>query len=692
LNRIDVSPDETLLMKLKGPAAVEWSLCSGERSAAEGNKVLPTANEAGNSDFLVVAKDVGYWAEGEVRGKWLEKLTNKMAERVSVNRGVSVVIPSGDVHRLKTLLGSLESSLDLDAVEVIAVFNSLDQVGKVRKELGGFSFGVRVYVWDKPFSFGGIGNYGASKSLAPYVLFLRDDCFPRKGFLSALLEPIECDPLVGVVGAKLLFPDDKIQHLGISFKGEATGQQLYEAYPFRGKKEVEVSQAGEDRVVPAVSGVCMLIRREVFVNLGGFDEKEYEFGFYEDFDLCLRAKRDFGLKTVCSGRSEVRKDKPFVFVDGKEEGYYQANRIKFKDRWDSVLEDTLYVFEEDRFRHREERAVVLNSYLDTAGGGERTCCGLAKMLSQRYRVLLETKGEKGEEGAILKRKLETVLGYDLFGVDMVKFGSVDEPEVFVNHEWSSSEQGQGEKNIYFTMFPHTGDKWFLDSYDVVVANSKFTAGWVKGLWERDAKVIYPPVRLVRPSPKKKENIILSVGRFFEGVGSKRQDVLLDVWKEIGQELGGWRLVLVGGYREDKENEREYLQMLYSKIIKEQIESVEVCFNVSRAELESWYWQAKIFWHAAGYEAECPDGMEHFGIATTEALSASAFPIVYRGGGQEELINDVREGQLWTTKEELVEYTRWVMREEKWNFDCRARVDELYGEERFERQIWELLEG
>ena len=377
----------------------------------------------------------------------------------------------------------------------------------------------------------------------------------------------------------------------------------------------------------------------------------------------------------------------------KAGGYYQANQIKFKTRWDLVLEDTSYVFESDRFRHREERAVILDSYLNTVGGGERTVCGLAKVLSQRYRVSLVSKTKKVREDAgVLKRKLETVLGYDLFGVDIGELGSVDEPKVFINHEWVSGERGRGDENIYFTMFPHTGSGGFVGSYDVLVANSRFTADWIRRLWKRAARVIYPPVRLVGLGLEKKENIVLSVGRFFEGVGSKRQDVLLDVWKEIREELPGWKLIFVGGYRKDQENERQYVEMLRGKVLELGIRSVEFHFNVPREELEGWYRKAKIFWHAAGYEADCPDGMEHFGIVTAEALSASAYPIVYRGGGQEELINDVREGQLWTTKEELMEYTRWVVRDEKWNFDCRARVDELYGEKRFEKQVWELLEG
>jgi len=695
LNRIDVSPDEALVLKLKGPVAVEWSLHSGERSAdTPEEKGMPTADEAGPSDFLVVAKDVGYWADGEVRGKWLEKLEGEMAGRVSVKRGVSVVIPSGDVERLRAVLGSLESSLDRrDAVEVIVVFNNLDQVETVRKGLGDFSFGVRIYVWEDTFCFSEVCNHGASKSLAPYLLFLHDDCLPHAGFLSAMLEPIECDPAVGVVGAKLLFPDGRIQHLGISFKGSAL-DRFYRTHPFMGRKEEDLPQAGEDRIVPAVTGACMLVRREVFEKLGGFDEKEYVFGYWEDSDLCLRAKRDLGLKTICSGRA-MAEHEVAAFEDGKVAGYYQANQIKFMDRWDSVLEDTRYVFESDRFRHREERAVILNSYLDACGGGERTCCGLAKVLSQRYRVALVTKGSgMGEERVALRGKLESALGCDLFGVVMGEFeflGSYNRPEVFINHEWASSERGCGEKNIYFTMFPQTGNREFVGSYDMVVANSKFTSGWVKRLWGRDATVIYPPVRLVGVGLEKKENIILSVGRFFEGVGSKRQDVLLDVWKDIGQELAEWRLVFVGGYREDQEHERFYVQRLQERVRAEGIKSVEFCFNAPRVELEAWYRKAKIFWHAAGYEADCPDGMEHFGIVTAEALSASAYPIVYRGGGQEELINDVREGQLWTAKEELIEYTRWVVREEKWNFDCRARVDELYGEKRFERQVWGILE-
>lgn len=183
----------------------------------------------------------------------------------------------------------------------------------------------------------------------------------------------------------------------------------------------------------------------------------------------------------------------------------------------------------------------------------------------------------------------------------------------------------------------TSTDW-LDSYDLLLANSVFTQGWVQRLWHRQSAVLHPPVSLRTPGPK--EQVVLSVGRFFPtGKGhSKKQLELVQAFRRlVDGGLRGWRLHLVGGCADDG---RGYLESI-------RVEAggypVEVHANAPGAELAALYAKATIFWHLAGLGEDAerhPDRLEHFGISTVEAMSAGAVPVVLAAGG---LVETVRNG-------------------------------------------------
>ncbi len=120
-------------------------------------------------------------------------------------------------------------------------------------------------------------NIGARYVHGDILLFLNDDTEPEEGWLEPVVEAFD-DPLVGIVGSRLVYPDGRVQHAGVYF-GIPNG--ILTAY-----NELEDKPSRE---VEAVTGACLAIRRPVFEMLDGFDE-----GFvngYEDIDLCLRVRK-----------------------------------------------------------------------------------------------------------------------------------------------------------------------------------------------------------------------------------------------------------------------------------------------------------------------------------------------------------------------------------------------------------------
>jgi glycosyltransferase involved in cell wall biosynthesis len=192
---------------------------------------------------------------------------------------------------------------------------------------------------------------------------------------------------------------------------------------------------------------------------------------------------------------------------------------------------------------------------------------------------------------------------------------------------------------------------FLDSYDLVMSNSRFTRGWVQRLWGRDSEVLYPPV--VAQPRGSKEQVILGVGRFFDpGAGhNKRQLELVQAFRQLG--AAGWSLHLVGGC--------DRLGEAYLAEVREAARGldVELHVNASGAQVRELYGRASLFWHATGLgedEEAHPERFEHFGITTVEAMSAGVVPVVIAKAGQLELFEPDKAGLLWTTIDELVEHS------------------------------------
>jgi glycosyltransferase involved in cell wall biosynthesis len=145
----------------------------------------------------------------------------------------------------------------------------------------------------------------------------------------------------------------------------------------------------------------------------------------------------------------------------------------------------------------------------------------------------------------------------------------------------------------------------------------------------------------------------------------------------------WKLVLMGRIHSDEES-NSYIQSL------EEIARgypIELKYDTNSAELQNLMAKAKIYWHATGY-GEAPDAnpekFEHFGLSTIEAAQFGAVPVVFNGGGQPEIISHAKNGFLWNTTNELMDYTRSLMNDDrKCNDLGKAAFDsmEIFGEEK-----------
>lgn len=198
---------------------------------------------------------------------------------------------------------------------------------------------------------------------------------------------------------------------------------------------------------------------------------------------------------------------------------------------------------------------------------------------------------------------------------------------------------------------------YLETYDLILANSNFTASWLRRLWNTASDVLYPPVDTANLTPGAKQPIILSIGRFFVGGHSKRQDVLVKAFRSLVESgIRDWHLHLVGNVGETAADKAYFAQ------IQSEAERLPVTLhpNADFATLQELSAQASLYWHAAGSdvnEDKEPQRVEHFGISVVEAMAAGAVPLAVGKGGVTEIIEPGESGILWQTPDELVAATQ-----------------------------------
>lgn len=203
-------------------------------------------------------------------------------------------------------------------------------------------------------------NDGAMVASGEFLVLLNNDTIPQRGWLDALVAYARQHPKAGIVGSKLLFPNDTIQHAGVAFASNGFPIHLYYGFP------ADHPAVNRARRFQAVTGACLLVRRALFEHLGGFDPAFHN--VYEDVDLCLRAAQYgcevhycpesvlYHLQSVTRGSA----DTPSAPVDpcrdhAKSQGYYKvrwADRVK-PDEVSYYVEDGLITLNASTFYPRE---------------------------------------------------------------------------------------------------------------------------------------------------------------------------------------------------------------------------------------------------------------------------------------------------------------------------------------------------
>jgi len=207
--------------------------------------------------------------------------------KVSGNPLVSIIIPNKDeTETLKRCLDSIKRISTYRNYEILVVENN-----STEKETFDFyqtidgKDQVRVLYWEREFNYSAINNFGAAHAKGEYFILLNNDVTVlTPDWMEEFLGHCQRSE-VGIVGARLYFPDDTIQHAGIVMGiGGCAGSM------FVGMKRAMTGymhRAVLQQDMSAVTAACLMVKRETFEKVGGLDENLAV--AFNDVDFCLRA-------------------------------------------------------------------------------------------------------------------------------------------------------------------------------------------------------------------------------------------------------------------------------------------------------------------------------------------------------------------------------------------------------------------
>lgn len=222
----------------------------------------------------------GCMKEGNVPGVWHVCIENKDK--------ISVVIPSKDnPEMLEKCIGSIKEKTDYPDYEIIVVDNGSYETNRIAVEKLSEKYGFRFICEPMEFNFSAMCNMGARAAKGNYLLFLNDDVEVIESSWLSRMAGQGAVKGVGAVGAKLWYPDSiKIQHAGI------TNLAIGPAHKLVGFTDDTCYYDGRNYVTfnyLAVTGACLLVKKEIYDTLGGMDETMPV--AYNDVEFCFRLRK-----------------------------------------------------------------------------------------------------------------------------------------------------------------------------------------------------------------------------------------------------------------------------------------------------------------------------------------------------------------------------------------------------------------
>jgi GT2 family glycosyltransferase len=358
----------------------------------------------------------------------------------------AVVIPTfNGAHLLGTCLESLFSHPPERCEMEVVVVDDASGDGTVER-FADHEPPLTIVAHDENLGFAFSCNDGAAAvGEVDYLVFLNNDTVALAGWLDALVDEITAAPELGAVGSKLLYPDGTVQHAGVVIGQDRWPHHIYAGFPG------EHPAVQRPRRFAAVTAACMLIRRESFEALGGFDTA-YING-YEDVDLCLRLAEERGEEVGYCARSVLyHLESVTRWADDTRSEGVEHNSRRFGERWHHRIEpdDFVHYVADGLIRVQYNATFPLNLWISPLLAAVHREVGpddsLERLLTTRTEQVFELQAER-IRAALGERRAEI----ELPNANPLRRRTGGTPEFLSRGEFHSLKGGSGGPRVSVLM-------------------------------------------------------------------------------------------------------------------------------------------------------------------------------------------------------------------------------------------------
>ena len=257
---------------------------------------------------------------------------------------VSILIPTRNGYEiLKTCIDSIIKNTKYNNYEIIIIDNQTTESKTLNyfRKLQSKYTNIQIIAYDYPFNYSAINNFAVANARGELVTLLNNDIEIISDHWLTEMVQHALRPEIGAVGAKLYFDNDTIQHAGVilGIGGVAGHAHKY----FHRDDNGYFSRLKIIQNYSAVTSACLVIRRDIYLEVNGMDEKHLTVAF-NDIDFCLKV-REKGYRNLWTPYAELYHHESVSRgkEDNKEKKERFRNEVLFmQDKWGSILKEDFY--------------------------------------------------------------------------------------------------------------------------------------------------------------------------------------------------------------------------------------------------------------------------------------------------------------------------------------------------------------
>jgi glycosyltransferase involved in cell wall biosynthesis/GT2 family glycosyltransferase len=220
----------------------------------------------------------------------LKPFTYRIKYQIQGGDLVSIIIPFKDkIGYLKKCLDSIINKTTYSNFEILCINNDSQEQSTISaiKEYSKHEK-IKFYNYDKPFNYSAINNYAAALAKGKHLLLLNNDIeIINNDWIESLLEHSQREN-VGVVGGKLYYPNNTIQHAGVVIGISSAAGHIFRN--MNKDKDSYMHKADTIQNVSAVTGACLMVKKTLYEKVRGLDQENLPVAF-NDIDFCMRIQK-----------------------------------------------------------------------------------------------------------------------------------------------------------------------------------------------------------------------------------------------------------------------------------------------------------------------------------------------------------------------------------------------------------------